>query len=257
MGLFEEKKGLVLGVANERSIAWAIAKSLYEEGAKICLTYQGEKLKRRIEKLQAELDKEKCITLPCDVSSDEEIKNLKENLKNNFEKIDFIVHSIAFAPKEDLENRFLDTSREGFKTALEISAYSLVRVVKEVEEILSPGAGIVTLTYQASERVVPRYNVMAQAKAALEVGVRYLAYELGPKQIRVNAISAGPINTLAARGISGFLDMLSHHREVSPFKRNITAEEVANTAIFLLSSKASGITGNIIYVDAGYHIVAP
>lgn len=250
MGLMDGKKGVVFGVANKWSIAWAISKSLYREGAQIILSYFGEeeKVKELAEEINAKI-------FPCDVSKDEDISKLFEYVGKEFGKIDFIVHSLAFAPREALQGRYIDTSREAFRIALDISAYSLVKIVKEAENYLNDNSSIVTMTYLGSVRAVPNYNVMGVAKAALESSVRYIAYDLGPRGIRCNAISAGPIKTLAARGISGFMSMYEEYPKRSALKRNVSAEEVAETALFLLSNMSSGITGEVIYVDAGYEIM--
>lgn len=252
----QEKKGVIFGVANERSIAWAIASKLHAAGALIIVSYQNERFARKVNELCNSLGT-RTFTISCDVLDDTQILDAAEQVKKLAGNIDFIVHSIAFAPREALHGRYLDTTREAFRICHEVSVYSFTAIVKCFEQILNNGASIVTLTYQGSERVSPNYNVMGVAKAGLEASVRYLAYELGSRQIRVNAISAGPISTLAARGIAGFTDMLKHHQEVAPLKRNISAEEVANSALFLLSNLSTGITGQIIYVDAGYHIIAP
>ncbi len=250
MGLMEGKKGVVFGVANKWSIAWAISKALHREGAQIMLSYLGEE-----EKIKELADEINAKIFPCDVSKDEDITKLFEFVGKEFGKIDFIVHSIAFAPREALQGRYLDTSREAFKIALDISAYSLVKIVKEAENYLNDNSSIITMTYLGSVRAVPNYNVMGVAKAALESSVRYIAYDLGPRGIRCNAISAGPIKTLAARGISGFMSMYEEYPKRSALKRNVTAEEVAETALFLLSNMSSGITGEVIYVDAGYEMM--
>lgn len=253
--LLEGKKALVLGVANKRSIAWAVAQALAREGAKLAFTYQGERLKENVAELANGLDPGAPV-LPCDVAKDEEIKFLFEALGKSFGALHILVHCVAFAPKEDLEGRTVDTSRSGFQIAHDISSYSLLALAKHAEPLLEKEAGsIVALTYLGSEKVVPHYNIMGLAKASLEAGVRYLAYDLGKKNIRVNGVSAGPVNTLAARGISGFTDMLTHHRDKAPLARNVQIEEVANTVLFLASSLASGVTGEIIYCDCGYNIV--
>ncbi len=248
--LMEGKKGVVFGVANKWSIAWAISKALHREGAEICLAYLGEE-----EKIKELADEVKASIYPCDVSKDEDITNLFKFVADKYGKIDFIVHSIAFAPREALQGRYIDTSRDAFKIALDISAYSLVKIVKEAENILNDNSSIITMTYLGSVRAVPNYNVMGVAKAALESSVRYIAYDLGERGIRCNAISAGPVKTLAARGISGFMSMYEEYPKRSALKRNITAEEVAETAVFLLSNMSSGITGEVIYVDAGYEMM--
>lgn len=253
--LLKGKKGLVFGVANKRSIAWAIARTLAGHGAQLAFTYQGERLAEGVTELVHSLDPQSPL-YPCDVNNDEEVKNLFQSVERDFGSLQFLVHAIAFAKKEDLEGRTVDTSPDGFRTALDISAYSLVKLVKAAEPLLEKqGGSVVALTYLGSEKVVPNYNVMGIAKAALESSIRYLAYELGKKNIRVNGVSAGPVNTLAARGISGFTKMLEGHRNRAPLGRNVEIEEVANTAFFLLSPLSSGITGEIIYVDCGYRIM--
>ena len=248
------KHGVVFGVANERSIAWAIAQSLSAAGARLALTYQGDRLKERVERLSTSLADP--VLLPCDATDDQQIEEVFESLGREFGEISFLIHSIAFANREDLSGRFVDTEREGFRIAMEVSAYSLLPLVRQAAPLMSRGGSVVAMTFDASQRVYPGYNVMGSAKAALEHAVRQLAFEMGPSNIRVNAISAGPLETLAARGISGFRDMRHTHAERSPLQRNITAEEVANTALFLCSEMSSGITGAVIPVDAGYHVMA-
>lgn len=253
--LLKGKKALVLGVANKRSIAWAIAQVLKNHGAQLAFTYQGERIKDSVTKLVGELDPQAPV-YPCDVTSESEVKSLFESVERDFGALHFLIHSLAFAKKEDLEGRTIDTSKEGFQTALDISAYSLIKLVKAAEPLLEKeGGSVVALTYLGSVRAVPNYNVMGIAKAALESAIRYLALELGKKNIRVNGVSAGPVSTLAARGISGFTMMLEGHRNRAPLGRNVEVEEVANTAFFLLSPLASGITGEILYVDCGYRIM--
>jgi len=252
--LLEGKHGLVLGVANKRSIAWAIAEAAAREGARLAFTYQGEKLKPRVEELLATLPGESPL-YSCDVTRDEEIQQVADDIARDFGRVDFVVHSIAFAQKEDLEGRFVETSRPGFLLAHEISAFSLTAVVRPLVPLMTDGGSVITLSYLGGERAVKNYNVMGVAKASLESSVRYLALDLGEQRIRVNAISAGPVNTLAARGISGFTDMLRHAADRAPLKRNVEPEEIANTAVFLLSPLSSGITGEVIHVDCGYHIL--
>jgi enoyl-[acyl-carrier protein] reductase I len=252
--LLEGKKGVVCGVANKRSIAWSIAKCAADAGATLAFTYQNEKLKGKVEELVATLGSPAPL-YPLDVSSDEEIALLGEGLAKDFGSLDFLVHSLAFADRQDLEGSFLDTSRRGYLLAQEVSSYSLTALARVAAPLMENGGSIITMTYLGGERAVKHYNVMGVAKAALESSVRYLASELGARQIRVNAISAGPINTLAARGISGFTDILSLVAEKAPLRRNVESEEVANTALFLLSPLSSGITGEVIYVDCGYHIL--
>ncbi len=248
------KNGIVLGVANDRSIAWAIAQALSAAGARLALTYQGERLKDRVERLSTSLDNP--LLLPCDATDDQQIEQVFETLRQEFGEISFLIHSIAFANRDDLSGRFVDTGREGFRLAMEVSAYSLLPLVRYAAPLMSGGGSVVAMTFDASQRVYPGYNVMGTAKAALEHAVRQLAAELGPSAIRVNAISAGPLETLAARGISGFRDMRHAHAEKAPLKRNITTQEVAQTALFLCSQLSTGITGATIPVDAGYHIMA-
>ncbi len=248
------KNGIVFGVANDRSIAWGITQALSQAGARIALTYQGERLQGRVDDLAATL--QGAITLPCDATDDEQIIQVFESLKEEFGEISFLVHSIAFANREDLSGRYADTGREGYRIALEVSAYSLLPLVRHAAPLMSGGGSVVAMTFDASRRVYPGYNVMGTAKAALEHGVRQLAFEFGEQNIRVNAISAGPLETLAARGISGFRDLRHAAAEKAPLRRNITVDEVAKTALFLCSELSSGITGAIIPVDAGYHIMA-
>jgi enoyl-[acyl-carrier protein] reductase I len=249
------KHALVMGVANHRSLSWAIAQCLRQAGATLCLTYQGERLKSMVEELAAQAPG--TLTLECDVTRDGTIDAVARRLEQEWGSIEMLVHGIAFARKEDLEGEFVATPREGFLTALDVSAYSLVNVTNRVRPLLEKNGGsIVTLSYLAAERAVPSYNVMGSAKAVLEQSVRQLAFELGPKNIRVNAISAGPVSTLAARGIHGFTGMLKQHAERAPLKRNITKEEVGKAGLFLLSDLASGVTGEVLYVDAGYSIMA-
>lgn len=243
----------VFGVANKRSIAWAIAQQMQQAGAQLAITYQNERLKQEADDLIAALPNSEAFQ--CDVSRDQEITGLFDRLRERYGKIDGLVHSIAFASADDLKNDFVDTSREGFRIALEISAYSLVALARAARPLMTEGGSIMTMTYYGAEKVVPKYNVMGVAKAALEACVRYLAYDLGKNNIRVNAISAGPIKTLAARGISGFGDMLKEQSERAPLKRNVDVKEVASTAVFLASDAGSGITGETIYVDCGYNIM--
>ncbi len=244
---------VVFGVANKRSIAWAIAQAMQQAGAQLAITYQNERLKQEADDLIAALPNSQAFQ--CDVSRDEEIAQLFEQLKTRYGKLDALVHSVAFAPAEELKGEFVETSREGFRIALDISAYSLVAVARAARPLMTEGGSIITLTYYGAEKVVPKYNVMGVAKAALEASVRYLAYDLGKNKIRVNAISAGPIKTLAARGISGLGEMLSAHASRAPLQRNIDVKEVASTAVFLAGDAGSGITGETIYVDCGYNIM--
>ena len=248
------KKGVILGVANDRSIAWSIARVLDQAGARLALTYQGERLQERVTRLADTL--EEAMALPCDATDDDQIEALFQTVKQEFGDISFLVHSIAYANREDLAGNFSETGREGFRIALEVSAYSLLPLVKHAAPLMTAGGSVLTMTFQASQRVYPGYNVMGTAKAALEHEIRQLAFEFGEQGIRFNAISAGPLETLAARGIHGFMDMRRHHAEKAALKRNISADEVANTALFLCSDLSSGITGSVIPVDAGYHIMA-
>ena len=249
------KKGIVFGVANKRSIAWGIAKALADQGAQLAFTYQGERLKETVEELTKDLP-EKAPIYPCDVTKEGEIKAVFDHLDQEFGSLQFLVHCVAFAKKEDLAGRTVDTSRDGFQLAMDVSAYSLLAVTKGAAPLLEKeGGSVVALTYLGSEKVIPNYNVMGMAKASLESGIRYLAHDLGRKNIRVNGISAGPISTLAARGISGFTTMLENHRNRAALGRNVEVSEVANTALFLLSPLSSGITGEIIFVDCGYRIM--
>jgi enoyl-[acyl-carrier protein] reductase I len=244
---------VVFGVANKRSIAWAIAQQMQQAGAQLAITYQNERLKQEADDLIAALPN--ALAFQCDVSRDEEIARLLEQLKERYGKLDALVHSVAFAPAEKLKGEFADTTREGFRIALDVSVYSLVALARAARPLMTDGGSIITMTYYGAEKVVPKYNVMGVAKAALEASVRYLAYDLGKNNIRVNAISAGPIKTLAARGISGFGEMLKEQAERAPLKRNVDVDEVATTAVFLASSAGSGITGETIYVDCGYNIM--
>jgi len=248
-----QKTAVVFGLANKRSIAWAIAQKLQEAGWRLAITYQNERLEQEAKHLIADLPG--AAGFMCDVGSDEQIAKLFDQLKESYGTLEGIVHSVAFAPAEELKGEFVNTSREGFRIAHDISVYSLVAVSRAAAPLMSEGGGIVTLSYFGAEKVVPRYNVMGVAKAALEASVRYLASDLGPKKIRVNAISAGPIKTLAARGISNLGDMLKAHADKAPLRRNVDAGEVGSTAVFLLSPGGSGITGETIYVDCGYNIM--
>jgi len=244
---------VVFGVANKRSIAWAIAQHMQRAGAHLAITYQNERLKQEADDLIAALPNSQAFQ--CDVSRDEEITQLFDQLKQRYGKLDVVVHSVAFAPAEALQNDFVQTSREAFRVALDTSAYSLVALSRAAAPLMTDGGSIITMTYYGAEKVVPKYNVMGVAKAALEACVRYLAYDLGKQKIRVNAISAGPIKTLAARGIGGLSDMLKSHAERAPLQRNVDVNEVAATAVFLAGDGSSGITGETIYVDCGYNIM--
>jgi len=247
------KTAVVFGVANKRSIAWAIAQRMQAAGAKLAITYQNERLKQEADDLIAALPGAEAFM--CDVSSDEQITALFAELQNKYGKLDAVVHSVAFAPADELKNDFAQTTREGFRIALDVSCYSLIAVSRASAPLMTDGGSVVTLTYYGAERVVPHYNVMGVAKAALECAVRYLAYDLGKKKIRVNAISAGPIKTLAARGISGLSDMMKTHAERAPLQRNVDVNEVAETAVFLATDGGAGVTGETIYVDCGYNIM--
>ncbi len=253
--MLEGKKGLILGVANKRSIAWSIAESTSREGAQLAFTYQGERLKENVEKLTATIPGSRIM--PCDVMQEEQVDSVFAELDREWGGLDFLVHCVAFAKGEDLEGGYAKTKKDGFDTALGVSAFSLTPLAHKASPLMEKrgGGSIVTLTYLGGERVMPGYNVMGVAKAALQMSVKYLAFDLGPKNIRVNAISAGPINTLAARGISGFNDFLKMAREKSPLKRNTEPEEVGDTALFLCSPLSRGITGEVIYVDSGYHAI--
>lgn len=249
------RHALVMGVANHRSLSWAIADLLHQAGATLCLTYASERFKGMVEEVVA--GRPNVLLLECDVTKDEQIDAVAKRLETEWGAIEMLVHGVAFARKEDLEGRFVSTSREGFQAALEVSAYSLLNVANRVMPLLEKnGASIVTLSYLAAERAVPNYNVMGSAKAVLEQSVRQLALELGPSNIRVNAVSAGPVSTLAARGIHGFTDMLKKHAERAPLQRNVTKDEVGKAGLFLLSDMGSGVTGEVLMVDAGYSVIA-
>ena len=251
MGLLDGKKGLIMGVANDHSIAWGIAQALHAEGADLGFNFLGEALERRVRPLAESLGAK--LVEPCNAQSDEEIDAFMARARAVYGSLDFIIHAIAFANREELNGPYLKTSRAGFLQALEISTYSLTAIVKAAQELLNPGASIVTLTYHGSQQVAQNYNVMGVAKAALEASVRYLANDLGPRDIRVNAISAGPIRTLAASGIAGFRAMHKQFASIAPLRRNVTIEDVGKTALWLCSDWASGVTGETIYVDAGFH----
>ncbi len=255
MGILKNKRILITGVISDRSIAAGIAEAMQREGAELAFTYVGEKFRERVTKLAAQWGSK--IVLPCDVSNDEEIDNAFKTLKQHWDSLDGIIHSIAFAPADQLEGDYFDkVNREGFRIAHDISSYSLAALAKAGYPLMEGRNGtILTLTYLGSTRVTNNYNIMGVAKASLEANVRYLANSLGPRGIRVNAISAGPIRTLAASGISGFRKILSYHEKVTPLRQNVTLEQVGNTAAFLCSDLASGITGEIVHVDGGYHIM--
>ena len=248
------KTGVIFGVANKRSIAWAIAQAWAAAGAKLIFNYQGERLKDNVEDLVSEFG-EGTPLYPCDVSKDEEIAEFFGKVRGQTERLDLMLHSVAFAPKEALEGDFVSTTREAFRMAHDISAYSLVALAREASPLMTNGGSIVAMSYYGAEKVVPHYNVMGVAKASLEASTRYLAYDLGAKKIRVNCISAGPMNTLAARGIAGFTAMLKHYEEHAPLKRSCTASELGETGVFLASDGAAAITGQVLYVDGGYQIM--
>lgn len=255
MGMLEGKRGIIFGVANDHSLAWSCAQALHAEGAQLAFTYQGEALERRVRPLAESLGS--TFVEACDLSEDEQIEKIFEKLHKHWPHLDFVIHAVAFANKQDLEGHYVDTSRDGFKLALDVSAYTLTAVAKYAVPLMNDNAGgsIVTLSYYGAEKVVPHYNVMGVAKAALEASVRYLAADLGEKKIRVNAISAGPVRTLAAMGISGFREMLKYVADRAPLKRNVQAEEVGKSALYLISDLASGVTGEVIHVDCGYSIM--
>jgi enoyl-[acyl-carrier protein] reductase I len=252
--LLTGKQAVVFGVANRRSIAWAIAQAWHKAGARLAFTYQGERLKDNVEELAGTFGADTPI-LPCDVTKDEEIAAVFRTVGEKFGRLDLLLHSVAFAPKEALEGRFVDTSREAFRIAHDVSAYSLVALARSAAPLMSDGGSILAMSYYGSQKVVPHYNVMGVAKASLEASTRYLAYDLGPKKIRVNCISAGPVNTLAARGIAGFNEMLKHYEAHAPLRRNVLPEELGATGLFLASDGAAAITGQVIYVDSGYEIM--
>lgn len=251
--LLSGKKGLIMGVASDRSLAWGIAQKASQNGATLAFSYQSEIILKRLSPLAGSLGSD--LLVECDVSDEESIKRLVRTVKEKIGNIDFLVHSIAYAGKSELKGRYMDTSRENFLTALDISCYSLTSICKYASEIMNPGGSVVTMSYIGATRVMPHYNVMGVAKAALEASVRYLAVDLGGQNIRINAISAGPAKTLAAAGIGDFRYMLKWNQLNSPLKRNINLDDVGNTAVFLLSDLASAITGDVVFVDSGYHVV--
>jgi len=254
MSLLNGKIGLVFGVANKRSIAWAIAQAWQQAGAKLAFTYQGERLKANIEELTACFGSD-TLLMPCDVTKDEDIASVFSQITQKFGKLDLLLHSVAFAPRDALEGEFVNTSRVAFGIALDVSAYSLVALSRAAAPLMTDGGSMIAMSYYGAEKVVPHYNVMGVDKASLEACTRYLAYDLGPKRIRVNCISAGPVNTLAARGISGFGEMLRHYEAHAPLKRNVLPDELGATGLFLASDGAAAITGQVIYVDCGYQIM--
>jgi enoyl-[acyl-carrier protein] reductase I len=253
--LLEGKTGLVLGIANKRSLAWGIAQSVSREGARLAVTYQGERLEENVRELAANLKDP--VILPCDVTSDADLDRLAESVKGELGGLDFVIHAVAYALREELDGEFLGTSREGYRVAQDISSYSLTALSRRAVPLMEGrgGGSIVTLSYLGGERVVPHYNVMGVAKAALEMSVRYLAADLGPKGIRVNAISAGPVKTLAASGVHGISKMLEYHRSHAPLRKNTEQEEVGDTALFLVSRLSRGITGEVVHVDGGFHVL--
>ncbi len=253
-GLLEGKTGIVFGVANKRSIAWAIAQAWHAAGARLAFTYQGERLKENVEELAAAFGKDTPL-YPCDVTRDEEIARVFDHAAKDLGRLDLLLHSVAFAPKEALEGDFVNTSREAFRIAHDVSAYSLVALARAAAPLMTNGGSIITMTYYGSVKVIPHYNVMGVAKASLEACVRYLAYDLGPRKIRVNAISAGPVNTLAARGIAGFTSMLKHYEQHAPLRRNLEPSELGTTGLFLASDMSSAITGQVLYADCGYQVM--
>ena len=251
--LLENKFGIIFGVANKRSIAWATARACLDAGARVAFSYQNERLRENVESLTAGTDSP---LVQCDVSNPEEVEAAFATVKEKFGRLDFLVHSLAFAPREALEGEYVATTREAFLTALDISAYSLAELARAAAPLMTEGGSIVSMTYYGAEKVVPNYNVMGVAKAALEASTRYLAWDLGKDNIRVNAISAGPISTLAARGVGNLSTMLKHHADRAPLRRNVEAREVGNVALFLCSPLASAITGEVLHVDCGYNIMA-
>ena len=252
-GLMAGKRGIIMGVANNRSIAWGIAKACHEQGAEIAFTWQGEALKKRVEPLAQELDA--FMAGDCDVTNLDSIDAVFKNLEDKWGKIDFVVHAIAFSDKDELTGRYIETTRDNFARTMDISVYSFTAVAARAEKIMNDGGSIITLTYYGAEKVMPHYNVMGVAKAALEASVRYLAVDMGGRGIRVNAISAGPIKTLAASGIGDFRYILKWNEYHSPLKRNVTTDEVGKSGMYLLSDLSTGVSGEVHHVDCGYHIV--
>jgi enoyl-[acyl-carrier protein] reductase I len=252
-GLMKGRRGLIMGLANDKSIAWGVARALADAGAELAFSYQGDALKKRVDPLAAQLGSD--IVLPCDVGSESSIDALFESLKERWDSLDFLVHAIGFSDKNELRGRYVDTSRANFTLSMDISVYSFTAVMQRAEKMMPPGAAAVTLTYYGAEKVMPHYNVMGVAKAALEASVQYLAEDLGRDGIRVNAISAGPIKTLAASGIGDFRYIMKWNEHNSPLRRNVTIEDVGKAALYLLSDLGSGTTGENLHVDAGYHVV--
>ncbi|HUL75845.1 MAG TPA: enoyl-ACP reductase [Vicinamibacteria bacterium] len=251
--LLDGKRGLVLGIANKRSIAWGIAQAVHREGARLAVTYQGERLEENVRELATQLRDP--LVLPCDVTKDADLERLAATIRDGLGGLDFVVHAVAFALREELDGEFVNTSREGYRVAQDISSYSLTALVRVTAPLMAGGGSIVTLSYLGGERVVPHYNVMGVAKAALEMSVRYLAADLGPKGIRVNAISAGPIKTLAASGVHGLSKMLEYHRTHAPLRKNTEQDEVGDAALFLVSPLSRGVTGEVLHVDGGFHVM--
>lgn len=251
--LMQNKRGLIMGLANDKSIAWGIAKACADAGAELAFSYQGDALKKRVDPLAAQLNSD--IVLPCDVSDEASIDALFESLAQKWDGLDFVVHAIGFSDKNELRGRYVDTSRDNFLMSMDISVYSFTSVMQRAEKMMKPGGSAVTLTYYGAERVMPHYNVMGVAKAALEASVRYLAEDLGKDGIRVNAISAGPIKTLAASGIGDFRYIMKWNEYNSPLRRNVTIQDVGGSAVYLLSDLGAGTTGEVLHVDAGYHVV--
>lgn len=253
-GLMEGKRVMVFGVANERSIAWGIAQRMHAEGARLGFNYVGEALERRVRPLAESVDSD--LILPCDVTRDEEVRDVFARIRDAWGGLDVLVHSVAYADKEDLSGRFQNTSRRGFLRAMEISAYSLVHLTREAVPLMGEGGNIVTMTYYGAEKVVENYNMMGVAKAALEASVRYLAADLGPDGVRINAISAGPLKTLAASGVKNFRGLMKGFEERAPLRRNVTQEDVSRAALFLCSELGSGVTGEVLHVDLGFNVLA-
>ena len=253
MGILKGKKGLILGLANDRSIAWGIAKACNQAGADLAFTYQGEALGKRVKPLAESLNSQ--IILPCDVTDENSISTVFQEIEKKWGELDFLVHAIGFSDKNELRGRFLDTSFENFTTTMQISVYSFTAIIQKAEKFMRNGGSALTLSYYGAEKVLPHYNVMGVAKAALEASVRYLAMDLGPSNIRVNAISAGTIRTLAASGIGDFRYIMKWNELNSPLRRNVTQDEVGSSAVYLLSDMASGVTGEILHVDAGYNVI--
>jgi len=251
--LMAGKRGLIMGLANDKSIAWGIARALSDAGAELAFSYQGDALKKRVDPLAAQLGSE--IVLPCDVSDEASIDSLFTSLSEKWGKLDFIVHAIGFSDKNELRGRYVDTSRANFNLTMDVSVYSFTAVMQRAEKLMTEGGSAITLTYYGAEQVMPHYNVMGVAKAALEASVKYLAEDLGKDGIRVNAISAGPIKTLAASGIGDFRYIMKWNEYNSPLRRNVTIDDVGNSALYLLSDLSSGVTGENLHVDSGYHIV--